>query len=274
MRHITLDCELGYGFLLFGIVKQVSENLGLFLLLTLVSKLFNSDWFARVFVHMLSYFRGKSSKFVLDGTNDLLHYCFNQQFDNDKDKYKPLIDDKLENVKEKDVFCTDDDHTCNGTDVKKECAVEDDEFDLSVLRSLIKAERQRANAALVELEKERAASATAAEEAMAMILRLQNEKSLIELESSQFRRLAEEKQIHDQKVIESLQWLVWRHESERGLLEDQLKSCKRRLTTTRFSKINESEEEVEGYVDSFNGNLLDALENVLYSSRDGDSLTA
>ncbi|KAF7143648.1 hypothetical protein RHSIM_Rhsim05G0100200 [Rhododendron simsii] len=93
----------------------------------------------------------------------------------------------------------------------------DEEVDAKALRELVNIERQRADALYVELEKERNAAATASEEAMAMILRLQNEKSLIEMEAKQYRRLAEEKQIHDQEVIQSLRWIVMKHESERGL---------------------------------------------------------
>ncbi|CAI9772701.1 unnamed protein product [Fraxinus pennsylvanica] len=59
-----------------------------------------------------------------------------------------------------------------------------EEFDITELRKQVKIERKRANTAYAELEKERAASATAAEEAMAMILRLWNEKSVIEMEAN------------------------------------------------------------------------------------------
>ncbi|GAB4838397.1 hypothetical protein Ancab_027932 [Ancistrocladus abbreviatus] len=57
---------------------------------------------------------------------------------------------------------------------------------------------------------------------MAMILRHQNEKSSIQMQANQMQRLAEEKQLHDQEVIESLHRIIMKHESERSLLEDQL----------------------------------------------------
>nr|POE46668.1 putative myosin-binding protein 6 [Quercus suber] len=74
-------------------------------------------------------------------------------------------------------------------DDKKECHGEDEEFDVMALRKLVKIERQRANGSYAELEKERMAAASAAEEAMAMILRLQREKSSIEIQANQYRRL-------------------------------------------------------------------------------------
>ncbi|KAG6397615.1 hypothetical protein SASPL_143785 [Salvia splendens] len=46
-------------------------------------------------------------------------------------------------------------------------------------------ERRRADAALAEVEREKAASAMAAEEAMAMIQRLQREKNSIEIAANQ-----------------------------------------------------------------------------------------
>ncbi|KAL8234634.1 hypothetical protein R6Q59_020734 [Mikania micrantha] len=114
-------------------------------------------------------------------------------------------------------------------DRKQEHCDEDEVFDVMTLRKLVKIERQRATDAYLELEKERMASMTAADEAMGMILRLQNEKSVAELEAHQHRRLSHEKQLHDQEVIRSLRWMVMKHESERSLLEDRLRFCKQRL---------------------------------------------
>ncbi|KAL8188953.1 hypothetical protein R6Q57_029473 [Mikania cordata] len=114
-------------------------------------------------------------------------------------------------------------------DRKQEHCDEDEVFDVMTLRKLVKIERQRATDAYLELEKERMASMTAADEAMGMILRLQNEKSVAELEAHQHRRLNHEKQLHDREVIRSLRWIVMKHESERSLLEDRLRLCKQRL---------------------------------------------
>ncbi|KAK0588935.1 hypothetical protein LWI29_007424 [Acer saccharum] len=83
--------------------------------------------------------------------------------------------------------------------------------------------------ACLELEKERIASSSAADESMAMILRLQNEKSAAEIEANQYCKLAEKKQEFDKEVIESLQWIVMRHESERFLLEEKLMSFRKKL---------------------------------------------
>ncbi|XP_078436843.1 uncharacterized protein LOC144707546 [Wolffia australiana] len=55
-----------------------------------------------------------------------------------------------------------------------------------------------------ELEQERAAAATAANEAMAMILRLEREKGLLAMELRHLRRAAEEKIAHQQDQLRSL----------------------------------------------------------------------
>ncbi|KAK6945837.1 GTD-binding domain [Dillenia turbinata] len=106
---------------------------------------------------------------------------------------------------------------------------EDEEVDVVVLRNMIKIERHRADTACLELEKERVAAASAAEEAMAMILRLQNEKSSIEIQANQYKREAEHKQLYDQELIESLQWIIMMHENDKQAFEQKLKLCKQKL---------------------------------------------
>ncbi|XP_074285996.1 protein FLOURY 1-like [Silene latifolia] len=116
-----------------------------------------------------------------------------------------------------------------GAEVEEMRGNEDEVFDVMALRRMVKAERRKANAAQSELEKERMAASSSVDEAMAMILRLQNEKSALQIKANQLERVAEEKQSHDQDVIHSLQWIIMRHESERGLLEDQLRLCREKL---------------------------------------------
>ncbi|KAE9448370.1 hypothetical protein C3L33_19718, partial [Rhododendron williamsianum] len=146
----------------------------------------------------------------------------------------------------------------------------DEEVDVMALRELVNIERQGADAVYLELEKERNAAATASEEAMAMVLRLQNEKSLIDMEAKQYRRLAEEKQIHDQEVIQSLRWIVMKHESERGLLEDQLRYFRRK---SKVCVKGDEGDESEGFDESlnfFNSNMEESPGDALISSRDID----
>ncbi|XP_010459439.2 PREDICTED: uncharacterized protein LOC104740518 [Camelina sativa] len=85
---------------------------------------------------------------------------------------------------------------------------EDQVFDVITLREMVKRERKRGDFMKKELEKERRAAESATEEAMAMLLKLRMEKSVVEMEAKQYKRVAEQKQAYDQEVIQSLQWML------------------------------------------------------------------
>ncbi|ESQ34978.1 hypothetical protein EUTSA_v10008550mg [Eutrema salsugineum] len=85
---------------------------------------------------------------------------------------------------------------------------EDQVFDVITLKKMVKRERKRGDFMKIELEKERRAAESAAEEAMAMLLKLRMEKSVVEMEAKHYKRVAEQKQVYDQEVIQSLQWML------------------------------------------------------------------
>ncbi|XP_048138717.1 uncharacterized protein LOC115742516 isoform X2 [Rhodamnia argentea] len=87
------------------------------------------------------------------------------------------------------------------------------------------AEEKAAHAALyLELEKERAASATAADEAMAMIFRLQEEKASIEMEVRQNERMMGEKFAYDEEEMSILKEILIRRERENFFLENEVEA--------------------------------------------------
>ncbi|KAJ8769024.1 hypothetical protein K2173_024020 [Erythroxylum novogranatense] len=138
---------------------------------------------------------------------------------------KPKVDDN--SLVQKDVVNPDGDDSDD--DYEKERCVEDEEFDVIALRRMVKIERLKSIMAYAELEKERMAAASAADEAMSMILRLQREKGSLEIEANQYRKLAEQKQVYDQEVIHSLEWIIMTQESETYALEEKLRLCKEKL---------------------------------------------
>lgn len=85
-----------------------------------------------------------------------------------------------------------------------------EECNVKWLRKRLKEEKMLKEVALEELEKERRAAASAADEAMAKIACLRSEKALVEREAKQFREMAQQKQLYDRQVIESLQWVISR----------------------------------------------------------------
>lgn len=86
-------------------------------------------------------------------------------------------------------------------------------------------EEHAAHAALyLELEKERSAAASAADEAMAMIQRLQEEKASIEMEARQYQRMTEEKSAYDAEEMNILKEIIVRREREKHFLEKELEA--------------------------------------------------
>ncbi|XWS54599.1 hypothetical protein CRYUN_Cryun10bG0102500 [Craigia yunnanensis] len=220
----------GCGFLVFGRFSHVFNVLGLFLMFGLGLKFLQLGLTNKGVLQFLCDVRGKTNDLrggicskhdLREAYDPKIRYCRFGSLKLLDDCQKLLegdIDGKAKYVVEED---SDDKET--------ECCPEDEEFDVMALRKLVKIERIRTKAACQELEKERIAAASAADEAMAMILRLQSEKSSTEIDANQYKRMAEQKQEYDQQVIESLQWIVMKHESERSLLENQLQLCKQKL---------------------------------------------
>ncbi|KAK7268141.1 hypothetical protein RIF29_20828 [Crotalaria pallida] len=80
-----------------------------------------------------------------------------------------------------------------------------------------------------ELEKEREASATAASEAMKMIVHLQGEKALVKMEANQYKRMAEEKIGHAEASLEAFVGVMYKKEMEIASLEFQVQAYKHKL---------------------------------------------
>ncbi|CAG7892329.1 unnamed protein product [Brassica rapa] len=72
-----------------------------------------------------------------------------------------------------------------------------------------------------ELDDEREASSSAASEALSMILRLQGEKAALEMETSQYKRMAEEKMCHAETSLTLFEDLIYNKEMEIASLEFQ-----------------------------------------------------
>ncbi|CAK7338153.1 unnamed protein product [Dovyalis caffra] len=80
-----------------------------------------------------------------------------------------------------------------------------------------------------ELDEEREASASAASEALSMILRLQGEKASLKLEASQYKRMAEEKMCHAEEALAVVEELIYQRELEIASLEYQVQAYRYRL---------------------------------------------
>lgn len=97
------------------------------------------------------------------------------------------------------------------------------------LEQILEEERSARHALYLELEKERNAAATAADEAMAMILRLQADKASIEMEARQYQRMIEEKSAYDAEEMNILKEILLRRERERHFLENEVESYRQMI---------------------------------------------
>lgn len=90
------------------------------------------------------------------------------------------------------------------------------------LRKQVENDKKRINNLYKELEEERSASATAANEAMAMITKLQEEKAALHMEALQYLRMLEEQAEYDVEELERANNLLAEKEKEIQDLEAEL----------------------------------------------------
>ncbi|KAA8542599.1 hypothetical protein F0562_023751 [Nyssa sinensis] len=76
----------------------------------------------------------------------------------------------------------------------------------------------------MELDEERSASAVAANNAMAMITRLQAEKAAVQMEALQYQRMMEEQAEYDQEALQVMKDLLVKREEEVKVLEAELET--------------------------------------------------
>ncbi|KAL9326060.1 hypothetical protein ACSQ67_006705 [Phaseolus vulgaris] len=105
------------------------------------------------------------------------------------------------------------------------------ESDITVMKDTLRAQQQLLQKLYAELDKEREASATAASEAMDMILRLQGEKAAVKMEASHYKRMAEEKIDHAESTLEVFEELMYQKEMEIASLEFQILAYRNKLLT-------------------------------------------
>ncbi|WOH13525.1 hypothetical protein DCAR_0833035 [Daucus carota subsp. sativus] len=116
---------------------------------------------------------------------------------------------------------------------------------IGVLEQALKEEHAARVALYIELDKERHAAASAADEAMAMILRLQEEKASVEMQARQYQREIEEKSAYDTEEMNILKEIVLRREREKHFLEKEVEAYRQLL----YSGKEQSELDIQSIVD-------------------------
>ncbi|XP_020222366.1 myosin-binding protein 2 [Cajanus cajan] len=107
--------------------------------------------------------------------------------------------------------------------------IECGEVTIEKLKSALKSERKALSTLYAELEEERSASAIAANQTMAMINRLQEEKSAMQMEALQYQRMMEEQSEYDQEALQLLNELMMKREKEKQELEKELEVYRKKV---------------------------------------------
>ncbi|XP_054822989.1 myosin-binding protein 3 [Prosopis cineraria] len=107
--------------------------------------------------------------------------------------------------------------------------IEPGDLTIEKLKSALKAERKALSSIYAELEEERNASAEAANQTMAMINRLQEEKAAMQMEALQYQRMMEEQSEYDQEALQLLNDLMVKREKEKQELERELELYRKKV---------------------------------------------
>ena len=98
----------------------------------------------------------------------------------------------------------------------------DSDSTMQRLKRQARLDRKSLIALYMELDEERSASAIAANNAMAMITRLQAEKASVQMEALQYQRMMEEQAEYDQEDLQAMRDLLGKREDEIKALEAEL----------------------------------------------------
>lgn len=105
---------------------------------------------------------------------------------------------------------------------------EADDDILYSLKRQVRLDRKSLMELYMELDEERSASAVAANNAMAMITRLQAEKAAVQMEALQYQRMMEEQAEYDQEALQVMKDLVLKREEEIKVLEAEMDTYRER----------------------------------------------
>lgn len=134
------------------------------------------------------------------------------------------------------------------------------------LREMVTKQQQNIMDLSIELEEERNAASTAANEAMSMILRIEREKAEIEMEARQFKRFAEEKMSHDDHEIAAMEDLLYKRDQTIQSL-----SCEVQAYKFRMMSYGISEDEADGEKEGEKGSIKGSEKGSIKSSEKGST---
>ncbi|KAG6430837.1 hypothetical protein SASPL_108910 [Salvia splendens] len=108
------------------------------------------------------------------------------------------------------------------------------ESEITSLKDALCAQQKLLQKLYIELDAEREASATAASEALSVILRLQGEKAAVKMEAEQYKRLAEERMCHAEESFALIEDMITEKEMEVAELDYQVQTYRYQLMSMGF----------------------------------------
>lgn len=159
-------------------------------------------------------------------------------------------------------------------DIGNECAA---------LREMVNNQQETIQDLSIELDEERNAASSAANEAMSMILRLQSEKAEVQMEARQFKRFSEEKMAHDQQEIMALEDCLYKREQTIEALTCEVHAYKHRMMSYGLTESeadgenggltrNNSENQFELPIYNYPPLRCNLIENHAYSELDNETV--
>lgn len=106
------------------------------------------------------------------------------------------------------------------------------------LKRQVRLDRKSLMALYMELDEERSASAVAANNAMAMITRLQTEKAAVQMEALQYQRMMEEQFEYDQEALQDTNDMLLKREEEIKVLEAELEAYREKYGCLKEEGLN------------------------------------
>ncbi|OWM82614.1 hypothetical protein CDL15_Pgr002189 [Punica granatum] len=133
------------------------------------------------------------------------------------------------------------------------------ENEIIALREMVSNQQQTIQDLCADLEEERNAASSAANEAMSMILRLQREKAEVQMEARQFKRFAEEKMGHDQQELAALEDLLYKREQTIQSFTCEVQAYKHRMMSYGLTEAEAEGERSQGH--SRNPSMVDNFDD-------------
>lgn len=122
---------------------------------------------------------------------------------------------------------------------------EDGDSILHHLKRQVRLDRKSLMALYMELDEERSASAVAANNAMAMITRLQAEKAAVQMEALQYQRMMEEQAEYDQEALQATNDMLVKREEDLKVLHAEVEAYREKYGLLKEEDFKRRQDEAD-----------------------------